>query len=113
MVDSSFFFTEKRWNYLQKILKKEREMTQTDRHGTVGCVALDKNGNLAAGTSTGGMTNKKFRCHEEYCDQGHTPPKLYESDAKGPYHGELRLPAQGQQDAQGERCDDADTNAFG
>jgi beta-aspartyl-peptidase (threonine type) len=28
--------------------------------GTVGCVALDKNGNLAAGTSTGGMTNKKF-----------------------------------------------------
>ncbi|NOU60881.1 isoaspartyl peptidase/L-asparaginase family protein [Marinifilum caeruleilacunae] len=60
MVDSSFFFTEKRWNYLQKILKKEREMTQTDRHGTVGCVALDKNGNLAAGTSTGGMTNKKF-----------------------------------------------------
>ncbi len=28
--------------------------------GTVGCVALDRNGNLAAGTSTGGMTNKKF-----------------------------------------------------
>ena len=30
------------------------------RHGTVGCVALDQSGNLAAGTSTGGMTNKKF-----------------------------------------------------
>lgn len=30
------------------------------KHGTVGCVALDRHGNLAAGTSTGGMTNKKF-----------------------------------------------------
>jgi len=30
------------------------------RYGTVGCVALDLNGNLAAGTSTGGMTNKKW-----------------------------------------------------
>jgi beta-aspartyl-peptidase (threonine type) len=60
IVDSSYFFTEKRWNYLQQILNKEREMTRTDRHGTVGCVALDKNGNLAAGTSTGGMTNKRF-----------------------------------------------------
>ncbi|WP_321515554.1 isoaspartyl peptidase/L-asparaginase [Marinifilum fragile] len=60
IVDSSYFFTENRWNYLQQILKKEREMKRTDRHGTVGCVALDKEGNLAAGTSTGGMTNKRF-----------------------------------------------------
>jgi beta-aspartyl-peptidase (threonine type) len=30
------------------------------KHGTVGCVALDKQGNLAAGTSTGGLTNKRF-----------------------------------------------------
>src|SRR5581483_1112165 len=30
------------------------------KYGTVGCVALDQAGNLAAGTSTGGMTNKKF-----------------------------------------------------
>jgi beta-aspartyl-peptidase (threonine type) len=60
IVDSSYFFTQKRWNYLQKILKKEREMTKDDRHGTVGCVALDMDGNLTAGTSTGGMTNKKF-----------------------------------------------------
>ncbi|MPQ47644.1 beta-aspartyl-peptidase [Marinifilum sp. N1E240] len=60
MVDSLYFFTEKRWNYLQKILKKEQKMKKGDRHGTVGCVALDKNGNLTAGTSTGGMTNKRF-----------------------------------------------------
>ncbi|MBU8891774.1 MAG: isoaspartyl peptidase/L-asparaginase [Bacteroidales bacterium] len=53
IVDSSYFFTEDRWNSLQNMLKSEK-------HGTVGCVALDKYGNLAAGTSTGGMTNKKF-----------------------------------------------------
>jgi len=40
-----------------KIKNKEKEL---DKKGTVGCVALDKNGNLAAGTSTGGMTNKKY-----------------------------------------------------
>ena len=53
LVDSSYFSTEKRWNSLQKLLKAEK-------HGTVGCVVLDKYGNLAAGTSTGGMTNKKY-----------------------------------------------------
>ncbi len=53
IVDSSYFFTEKRWESLQNILKSKK-------YGTVGCVALDKYGNLAAGTSTGGMTNKKF-----------------------------------------------------
>jgi beta-aspartyl-peptidase (threonine type) len=53
MVDSSYFRTQKRWESLQRILKAEK-------HGTVGCVALDKHGNLAAGTSTGGMTNKKY-----------------------------------------------------
>ena len=31
-----------------------------EKYGTVGAVALDKNGNLAAATSTGGMTNKKY-----------------------------------------------------
>jgi beta-aspartyl-peptidase (threonine type) len=53
IVDSSYFFTEKRWKSLQKILKAKK-------HGTVGCVVLDKFGNLTAGTSTGGMTNKKY-----------------------------------------------------
>lgn len=53
IVDSSYFFTEKRWEGLQEALK-------TKKHGTVGCVALDKYGNLAAGTSTGGMTNKQY-----------------------------------------------------
>lgn len=53
IVDSSYFRTQERWESLQRILKAEK-------HGTVGCVALDKNGNLAAGTSTGGMTNKKY-----------------------------------------------------
>lgn len=53
IVDSSYFFTEKRWESLQRVLK-------TEKHGTVGCVVLDKYGNLAAGTSTGGRTNKKY-----------------------------------------------------
>ena len=53
IVDSTYFFTEDRWKSLQNVLKSEK-------HGTVGCVVLDKYGNLAAGTSTGGMTNKKF-----------------------------------------------------
>jgi len=52
MVDSSYFFTESRWN---SYLKAKDNI---DKHGTVGAVALDKHGNLAAGTSTGGMTYK-------------------------------------------------------
>jgi len=52
-VDSSYFFTPQRWNDLQQILSKEKM-------GTVGCVALDIHGNLAAATSTGGMTNKRW-----------------------------------------------------
>lgn len=53
IVDPSYFRTKNRWEDLQRALK-------TDVHGTVGCCALDMNGNLAAGTSTGGMTNKRF-----------------------------------------------------
>jgi len=56
IVDSSWFFTKSRWNSLQRAKDREKELTQ--KHGTVGVVALDKMGNLAAGTSTGGMTNK-------------------------------------------------------
>lgn len=59
-VENSYFHTEKRYRDLQEILKKERKTTSDDKHGTVGCVALDQYGNLAAGTSTGGMTNKKY-----------------------------------------------------
>lgn len=50
MVDSTYFFTERRWKSYQNDKDK--------KHGTVGAVALDKYGNLAAGTSTGGMTYK-------------------------------------------------------
>lgn len=59
-VENSYFYTEKRLKSLQELLKKERETTTNDKHGTVGCVALDSFGNIAAGTSTGGMTNKKY-----------------------------------------------------
>jgi beta-aspartyl-peptidase (threonine type) len=77
IVDPKWFFTQERWDALQKILKEEQEKTGQRSHpklpdnqlldqhsdekfGTVGCAALDKNGNLAAGTSTGGMTNKRW-----------------------------------------------------
>lgn len=53
IVPPEYFRTEKRYNELQEILKREK-------NGTVGCCALDKQGNLAAGTSTGGMSNKKY-----------------------------------------------------
>jgi beta-aspartyl-peptidase (threonine type) len=58
IVDSSYFYTEKSWKSLQKAL--EKDSNRDKKMGTVGCVALDKQGNLAAGTSTGGMTNKKY-----------------------------------------------------
>jgi beta-aspartyl-peptidase (threonine type) len=70
--DEKYFFTEKRYQQLLKIQKKdsvildhsisaiERSLIDDHKLGTVGCVALDKDGNIAAGTSTGGMTNKKY-----------------------------------------------------
>lgn len=74
MVDPSYFYTENRFQSLQRI--KDREKLQLDhddkkaafydtdiknsKFGTVGCVALDRYGNIAAGTSTGGMTNKRW-----------------------------------------------------
>jgi len=57
-VENDYFFTEKRYEYWQKVI--EGETGEAEKHGTVGCVALDQDGNLAAGTSTGGMTNKRF-----------------------------------------------------
>jgi beta-aspartyl-peptidase (threonine type) len=75
IVDEKYFWTQERWDALQKILQKEKEKAATpqpkgmgenyselpyNKFGTVGAVALDKDGNLAAGTSTGGMTNKKY-----------------------------------------------------
>ena len=73
IVDPKYFFTQNRYDALNRI--KESEKTQLDhddqqafydpnikdsKFGTVGCAALDKDGNLAAGTSTGGMTNKRW-----------------------------------------------------
>jgi len=60
IVDPSYFYTKKRWESLKKLQDKKRKPTQNDKHGTVGCVVLDSYGNLAAGTSTGGMTNKQY-----------------------------------------------------
>lgn len=60
LVDAKYFYTEERWQALQKVKATPAPMSDKDRHGTVGAVALDQAGNLAAGTSTGGMTNKRF-----------------------------------------------------
>jgi beta-aspartyl-peptidase (threonine type) len=57
IVDPSYFWTERRWKELQRDLMKEQP---ADHKGTVGAVALDQGGNLAAGTSTGGTTNKRW-----------------------------------------------------
>jgi L-asparaginase / beta-aspartyl-peptidase len=89
LVNEKYFWTQERWDSLQKIIKQEKEKEKSQKEkvksqnlnsptldsrlstldlrelaynkfGTVGAVALDKDGNLAAGTSTGGMTYKKF-----------------------------------------------------
>lgn len=65
-VENSYFITKRRQRALEASKAKEQGLSanefflSNEKYGTVGCVALDKNGNLAAGTSTGGMTNKKF-----------------------------------------------------
>ena len=53
IVDNEYFHT--KFRYDQLLYKKG-----DDKYGTVGCVAIDVNGNIVAGTSTGGMTNKKW-----------------------------------------------------
>ncbi len=60
MVENNYFITKERWESYQRALQREEERKKTEKHGTVGAVALDKNGNIAAGTSTGGMMMKKF-----------------------------------------------------
>jgi beta-aspartyl-peptidase (threonine type) len=57
LVPNSYFDTERRRQSLERVLR-ERARTDADRHGTVGAVAIDKEGNLAAATTTGGMTAK-------------------------------------------------------
>lgn len=70
-VPESYFITERRLDALKRVKEKEANQNlsfnaveeqyfKNQRIGTVGCVALDLQGNLAAGTSTGGMTNKKW-----------------------------------------------------
>jgi beta-aspartyl-peptidase (threonine type) len=54
-VDQEYFFTERRWRALQEALERGTAPPAT---GTAGATALDRHGNLAAGTSTGGLTNK-------------------------------------------------------
>ena len=78
IVDPSYFYTEERWRGLQKAKQQDSLKMYLDhadttnrgmlkqwenkdyKYGTVGAVAFDRYGNLAAATSTGGMTNKKF-----------------------------------------------------
>lgn len=60
-VDQKYFYTDRAWKALQDAIAAEKKAAQgADHHGTVGAVALDQHGNLAAGTSTGGLTNKRF-----------------------------------------------------
>jgi beta-aspartyl-peptidase (threonine type) len=69
LVDQKYFYTEERWQALQRVKDAEKKgggaggkkfiISDQDRHGTVGAVALDQAGNIAAATSTGGTTNKK------------------------------------------------------
>jgi beta-aspartyl-peptidase (threonine type) len=58
----SYFFTQQRYDQWQQALLEDKvQLDHSDKKfGTVGAAALDMAGNLAAATSTGGMTNKKF-----------------------------------------------------
>jgi len=60
MVPNKYFYTKSRYESLKQLQMQERAREQKDNLGTVGCAVLDKKGNLCAGTSTGGMTNKKY-----------------------------------------------------
>src|SRR5690606_19166542 len=65
LVEPAYFRVEKRWQQLQKALrdaadKQARQDGARAYFGTVGALALDAQGRLAAGTSTGGMTDKRY-----------------------------------------------------
>jgi beta-aspartyl-peptidase (threonine type) len=63
LVPGSYFFTERRWKQLEEAKKAEQMATRDEDigyFGTVGAVARDRNGSLAAATSTGGTTNKRW-----------------------------------------------------
>ena len=61
LVPRDYFHTDQRWAQLERARHGDRQATASLNYfGTVGAVALDAHGNLAAATSTGGMTNKKF-----------------------------------------------------
>lgn len=61
LVSPDYFFTQSRWNSYLKAKANADSIDALDKkHGTVGCVALDRYGNLAAATSTGGMMLKKY-----------------------------------------------------
>jgi L-asparaginase / beta-aspartyl-peptidase len=66
-VEEKYFYTQERWDALQRLKEAAKShgnggkkfiISEQDKHGTVGAVALDQYGNLAAATSTGGNTNK-------------------------------------------------------
>lgn len=75
IVHPKYFYTKERWDGLQRAIQQEKEDSiakksktglvapfrmHDEKFGTVGAVALDTKGNLAAATSTGGMTNKRY-----------------------------------------------------
>jgi beta-aspartyl-peptidase (threonine type) len=60
LVDPEYFRTDVRWRQWQEALRKGERGERADHFGTVGAVALDAQGNLAAATSTGGMTDKRW-----------------------------------------------------
>ncbi len=66
LVDNKYFFTQNKFERLEKAKKQSSKSSMRsdylpdEKYGTVGCVALDKKGNIVAGTSTGGLTNKQY-----------------------------------------------------
>jgi len=75
LIDQKYFFTQERWDSWQRVREREKQREKEQKptsgfldegigpgrkYGTVGAVAVDKAGNLAAATSTGGTQNKRF-----------------------------------------------------